>query len=349
MENLSVSQIAVNEKIAEKIGLRISPEVKAMQKKFGDGDAATGRRPYRLSFVSYVESDISEDVSAGFREQMSLRGLVEGRDYLLKAYSAQGDMANLTGIMDAVSGAQPDLLLTVSTPVLQAAIKRAAGLPTVFGAVANPVRAGAGKSNEDHLPQLTGISTESDFEGMCRIVREVLPKARRLGTLFVPAEVNSVYYKERFEEVASAFGFELVAVASATASEAADAAGALVGRDIDALCQISDNVSEAAFPAILQAALKYRVPVFSFVSGKVERGGAILAVARDFSQVGRDMADLSVRILSGERPAGMPFRPVSKTRLVVNLENADHFGLTLPASLIQRADEAGQKSRAHGN
>ena len=125
--------------------------------------------------------------------------------------------------MDAALSDGADLLLTLSTPTLQAALRRAGDVPIVFTFVADAVAAGAGRSNEDHLPNVTGVPDGGAYEELIDIVSACLPGARRIGTLFVPAEVNSVYNKERIEKAATRHGLELVAVPVNTSAEVSDA------------------------------------------------------------------------------------------------------------------------------
>ena len=87
-----------------------------------------------------------------------------------------------------------------------------------YGLRANAVWAGAGRSDTDHLPNVTGVYLPAAYEEMIALVREVLPQARVLGTLYVPSEVNTVYHRDRFVEAARKAGLEIVTVAANTAS-----------------------------------------------------------------------------------------------------------------------------------
>ena len=296
-------------------------------------------QPARVRLLSYLDEPNSEEVRKGFLAGLESLGFVSGQTLELKTACAQGDMAALISLVnDAVSG-QPDLLAVISTPTLQAALQKAGALSVVFGNVANPLVAGAGESFTRHRPNVTGVSTLSDFEGMVRVVRECLPAARRIGTLFCPAEVNSVFYQEELAQATRRAGLNLTALPVAASADVADAALALAGREIDAICQVSDNLNNAAFSGIVQAARKHRKPLFAFGTPQVQNGGACVAVARDFEQAGRDMAGLAARVLRGEAPGALPFQYVSATRIAVNLENAARCGLTVPESLLRRADE----------
>jgi ABC-type uncharacterized transport system substrate-binding protein len=204
--------------------------------------------------------------------------------------------------------------------------------------VADPKIAGAGKTDEDHLPNFTGSYLPPPHQDALPLIRTLLPNLRRIGTLYVPSEVNSVFYRDDLDRVARAAGIELVSVGVTTMGEVPDAAMALCGRGIDALCQISDNMSGACFAPIAQAAKRTRVPLIAFASGHV-RNGAMLSIARDYRDNGEQSGRMAARVLRGEKPAGIPFAPVLKTRVLVNPAAAADYGVSVPKQLLDRADE----------
>jgi ABC-type uncharacterized transport system substrate-binding protein len=295
-------------------------------------------RTWRIDLVQYVSvldvEEAEEGVQAGFREA----GLVEGRDYISTTRNAQGDMATINSLVDAALAEKSDLLITFSTPVLQVALQRARGVPIVFNYLASPEAAGAGKSDTDHLPNVTGVYLHGAYDDMLALIRQIRPNARRLGTLFVPSEVNSVFHQELLEAATRKAGFELVSVPANTSPEVADAALALVSRGIDAICQIPGNLTASAFPNIAQVARRGRVPIFAFQSAQAH-GGAALVLARDYRDGGRMAALLAARVMRGERPATLPFQRVTKTRLFVNLTAAREANLAIPSAIVSRADE----------
>jgi ABC-type uncharacterized transport system substrate-binding protein len=295
-------------------------------------------RTWRVDLIQYVSIIDVEEAEQGVRDGFREAGLIEGRDYLSTTRNAQGDMATINTLVDAALAEKSDLLLTFSTPVLQAALQRARGIPIVFNYLASPQAAGAGKSDTDHLPNVTGVYLHGAYDEMLAIIRQVQPKAHRLGTLFVPAEVNSVFHQQLLDAAARKAGFELVTVPANTSPEVADAALALVSRGIDAICQIPGNLTAAAFPTVAQVARRARVPVFAFQSAQA-KAGAALVLARDYRDGGRLAALLAARVMRGERPAALPFQQVTKTRMFVNLSSARETNLAIPADLIRRADE----------
>ena len=277
-----------------------------------------------------------EEAEEGVLGGLRTSGLVEGRDYRVRIRNAQGDMATMNSLVDAAIMDGTNLLITFSTPTLQAAIQRSQGVPVVFNYVANAVWAGAGRSDTDHLPNVTGVYLPGAYEEMIALVREVLPQARVLGTLYVPAEVNTVYHRDRFVEAARQAGFEVVTVAANTASEVADAALSLASRRIDAICQLPGNLIASAFPTIAAAARRSRLPLFGFQTSAAE-AGAHLVVARDYRDAGAAAALLAVRIMRGESPASIPFEASRETRLVANPQAAQVIGLRIPQAVLARA------------
>jgi ABC-type uncharacterized transport system substrate-binding protein len=247
-------------------------------------------------------------------------------------------MSTVSGLVDAAVAGGADLLITFSTPVLQAALQKVKRLPIVFTYVADPIVAGAGTSLEEHRENVTGSFLMSDYSQMIPLVRAIVPSVKRVGTVYVPAEANMVAQREVMAKAMRDAGIELRAVAANSAAEVGDAAFALVAGGVDAICQLPGNLTAGAFPSLSQVAKRARVPVFGFQSAQA-RTGAIAVAARDYYDSGREAAHMAARVMRGESPAKMPFVGISKTRLYVNLDTAREIGLTVPPSLVARADE----------
>jgi ABC-type uncharacterized transport system substrate-binding protein len=299
---------------------------------------APSRKRWQLDVLEYVNMPEVEDAEHGIRAGLEAAGLIADRDYVIRIRNAQGDMPTLNTLVDAALGDGTDLLMPLSTPALQAALQRARDRPIVFTVIANPFLAGAGRSNDDHLPNVTGIPTMGAYDEVIAVVRECLPAARRIGTLFVPAEVNSVFNKDQLAIAARKSGMELVVVPANTSAEVSDAALALASQTIEAIVQIGASLTTASFAAIGQAARRSRMPLFGFLSSNAREGAAVV-VARDYFDGGREAGLVAARIMRGERPADIPFAPLQKTRLVVNANAARTGALALPPSLLRRADE----------
>lgn len=292
----------------------------------------------RVLLIEYVNILDVEEAERGVRSGLREAGLAEGSDYLLTARNAQGDMAALNSMVDAAIAEDADLQITMSAPTLQAALRRGRGKPMVFTYVADPFAAGAGKSDRDHPVNVTGVYNRPAVTELLAALREVLPAAKVLSTLYAPAEVNSLYFHRQLEDEARRAGFEVRSTAINEANSASDAALAACQGGVDALCPVGGNLTAVTFPSIIQAANRARVPVFGFLTSQAE-GGALLCVARDFYDGGREAGLMAARVLRGESPGAIPFEPVRKTRVIVNLNAARLCGVNLSPALIGRADQ----------
>jgi ABC-type uncharacterized transport system substrate-binding protein len=299
---------------------------------------AKAAKKWKISMIAYVQVLDTEEAAAGVREGLEKQKLVAGTDYELTERNALGDMATLSGLIDAAVTDRADMIVTLSTPTLQAALRRAGNIPIVFTYCANGLTAGAGKSEADHLPNVTGVQTKGAYGDLLQVVRECLPNARTIGTLVVPSEVNMVYHRDRLAEAAKAMGIEVVSVAAETSAEVPDAAMALCQRKIDAVCQIPGNLTATAFPGIARAARVSKTPLFAS-QGSQARAGAPVVVARDYHDAGVDTAALIARIIRGESPASIPFETFSRNRLILNPKAAEALGMAIPQSLYGKADE----------
>ncbi len=295
-------------------------------------------KKWKIAVVLYNESAPAEETLAGMKDGWKKSRLVEGKDYTVKTYSAQGDMAALPGIFDAAMTDGADLVVPMSTPSLQSAIHKIRTLPVVFTMIANPMAAGAGKSYEDHLPNFTGVAVLSPFGDMLDVLEKYYPSYKRIGTLFCPAEANSVDLKDALEAECKKRGFTLEAIAANSAAEFADSAMSLASRPIDAIVQISDNLSSSGFTAITKAARQTRKPLFSLNSTTVPMGAPI-AMGRDYHDAGIVTVEMIEKVIAGEDPAKMPFVLPPKVKCTISLPNAEAIGMTFPEALLKQANK----------
>lgn len=294
------------------------------------------RRPYEIRILRYNDAQFSADTVRGILDGFEAAGWKEGREFQVRILNAQGDMSTLNSVVVAAVSDRPDLLMPVSTPALQATLRQAGSLPVVFSSVGDAVRAGAGESETNHLPNVTGITTKSPFEGMARLIKDMMPEARVVGTLFSPAEINSELYRHWFEEALTEVGLRLIAVPVNTSAETAEATVALLQQSPAVMAQVADNATRPGYANMIQRAGAAGIPFFSFDSAGM-KDGAALALARDYYQTGFEAAAVAIRVLQGQDPAGIPFTNTQTELLVVNPKVLDAFGLRLPPDARARA------------
>ncbi len=292
---------------------------------------------FKLRLVLYSETEFAERCKEGIIDGLVKAGLREGRDFEMKYYNAQGDMSTLSSIMTTIKSDRADLLFTVSTPALQAALRQAGpDTKIVFTGVGDGVKAGAGTSETNHLPNVTGITTRSPFDGMAKIIHETMPAAKRVGTLFSPAEINSVLYKDWFSTALKKQGIQLLAIPVSSSTDIAQAATELCRSNIQMVCQIVDNLTRPGFALISRKAYEKNLPVFVFDSDQMKDGGAI-CLARDYYDAGIEAAKKAVDVLFGENPASIPFNNTKSERMLYQPALAKKYNLKMSESFLQKA------------
>jgi ABC-type uncharacterized transport system substrate-binding protein len=291
----------------------------------------------RIVAVTYAETPPTEDALAGTIEALALAGFRDGQSVTLTVRSAQLDAGTLNSIMAQVAEERPDLLLTFSTPTLQAAMRRMRGVPVVFNLVASPEAAKVCTTPGDHLPGFTGVSSVSDYGALAKAIREAFPSARLASGVFCPSEINSEYNRVEMGRALVAVGMEYRPMPADRPSDVPAALDAAIAQRPDVLIALSDNLSSTAMPAVLKASAGARMPLVGFVSDLAE-GGALFVLARDFRELGAQGGELAVRVLRGESPDTMPIELPRTTRLIVNEASARALEISLPRALVERAD-----------
>ena len=290
---------------------------------------------FKIVLIQYNDSPLSELSQEGIKEGLKQSGLTEGTDYSMKVYNAQGDISTLNLIFDAVINEKPGLVFVTSTPTLQIAVKKIRDIPVVFSVVADPVLAGAGSSFEEHLPNITGISTMGDYSGMIDLIKLILPEAKKIGTIFAPGEINSVRNMEDLKKNAVSAGIELISVPVTSSAEVADAAMSLTAMKPGIVCQIVDNLTSVSIASILKVCNDRNIPMFGFISDQAEKG-AVVVLSRDYKQAGIDAVRLAKKIMDGSEPSLIPFEFVSKTNILINQEAAAKYGITIPGEVLTK-------------
>ncbi len=281
-----------------------------------------------------------------FIRALNDQGLRDGENVRLILRNAMGDIPEAQRLAQEFVSERVDMIVAFSTPCFQAAMHATRDIPIVFSSVANPYLAGARTSDENRVPNVAGVSSRGPIKESLSFIREVMPDAVRIGTLWTPSELNSGYYLELARESANDLGFEIVTVPVTNASEVLLSTQVLINKNIDAIYQISDNTINATFEAVGEVASENGVPLFGGHPYST-RLGACAALGWDFSEMGYKAGLIAIRVKNGEDPAKIPFLYMSEVKLSLNLEAAQNQGILFSEDIRERADEifpSGEKS-----
>lgn len=299
---------------------------------FGSGLSAEMIRIGEHQIVSHPALD---NDSKGFKAALEEEGFVEGKNISIDRQNAQGDQANCAIIARKFEDDRVDLIHAISTPNAQASVKVSKSIPIVFSSVTDPVATGIVPRMGKTGTHVTGVSDRWPITLQCRMYQDLLPSAKRWGTIYNPGDVNVTFHVKEMKEAVEKMGGKLVEAHVSTSSEVMQAAQSLVGR-VDAIHITSDNTSVSAFESIVKICNENDIPLFAGDRDSVPRG-ALAAYGPDYFLVGYTAGKKAARILKGENPGEIPAGLASDYSLWVSLKFAELQGVRLPMTLIQKA------------
>jgi putative ABC transport system substrate-binding protein len=272
-----------------------------------------------------------------FRQGLRERGYVEGQSILVE-YGASSSVAQLPDAAAELIRLKIDALVASGTAAVLHARNATSTIPVVFVAAIDPVATGVVASLAHPGGNVTGVSADqAALTGKrMELVRELLPKLSRIALLVrEPSPDTSAYVKEA-ERASRTLGTPLQVL---TVRDPGDFDGAFsAARGASALVQASDALFTGHRVQLATLALKHRLPTISGLSEMVQAGG-LMSYGPNLADIHRLAAAQVAKILKGAKPADLPVEQATKFELAINLKTAKALGLTIPPSVLARADE----------
>jgi len=276
-----------------------------------------------------------DETRAGFFKALADSGYVRDSTITVVERNAQGDIPTLSLIMSDFKQQRVTHVATVSSVATQAALKVFTDRPIIFGAVANPYVIGAGVSPTKHRPNVTGAEIPLPVDSAIILAHEAFPTVKVWGTLFDPADPFAEFYLEKAKAGATAAGVTFITVACTAPGDIAAGIQALKAQGAGGVVQIPSIMIGGGFSAVVKSTRQANLPL---VATSTSFRGAPVALGLSFYANGYDMGIMMIRVLRGANPATMPFHAATLRTLVVDLDAAREYGVTVPAAIISRAD-----------
>jgi len=232
-----------------------------------------------------------------------------------------------------------DVIVTVDTPPTQAAQRATSIIPIVIAVSADPVGAGLVKSLSHPGGNATGLSLlapETDQKTL-EVLKDTLPKTRRVAMIFDPKNRGMMIRLKAIETAATNLAIELQTIPALSSNELAVALGVAANDPPDALFVLSP-IYAAHQKEILEFATKAKVPMLVDTSGLAGEPGVLLSYGADIAALFRRAAAFVDKILKGAKPADLPVEQPAKFDLVINLKTAKTLGVSVPSTVLLRAD-----------
>ena len=278
---------------------------------------------------------------AAFREGLKEAGYVEGQNVAIEFRWADGHYDRLPRLAaELVDRRVAVLVATGGSSSALAAMRATSAIPVVFSAGADPVGLGLVSSlnrpggNSTGVALLTSELVPKRFE----VLRELVPNARIVGALVNPGSTTLERDAKALQQAAAAHGVPIQIVRASLEADFEPAFATLVRAGVGALLVGSDPFFESRRGPLVALAARHALPTIYDTRDYVEDGG-LISYGADFGSGYHQVGVYAGRILAGAKPADLPVVQLKSIELVINLKTAKALGLTVPPSILARADE----------
>ncbi|MGH2361296.1 MAG: ABC transporter substrate-binding protein, partial [bacterium] len=302
--------------------------------------ADPAQRIVRVGFVDPESPSTAVRGVPAFWQRLRELGWVEGQNLVIETRWAEGRIDRLPALMEEVVGRKVDALVTYSTPGALAAKNATSTVPIVVALMGDPFASGVADSLARPGSNLTGLSLawgEGIAGKWLELLQETVP---RLSTVAIIANSDSPLSRglaKELEVIAPTRGLKLVIIA-VREPESLDRAFKQAYREAQAVLVLPDPLTVHNRRRITALATRHRLPGMYGLLEFVDAGG-LMAYGVDHTVLLQRAADYVDKILRGAKPADLPIEQPTKFELVVNLKTAKALGITIPQSILLRADE----------
>ncbi len=292
---------------------------------------------WRIGFLSVRQEP---DMQAAFARGMSDLGYIEGKNLLIESRSADGKTERLAALVNDLVRLKVDVIVTAGTVATGAAQRATDTIPIVMGASADPIGNGFVKSLAHPGGNITGLSTlrTDTSPKLLEMLRSVAPSLSRVAVLVNPANTSQPILVKGVQSAAQSMSLTILPVEVRTAPDIESAFSAISQGKAGAVIVVRDGVFLEQRRQIAELAVKNRLLTVSDNREYVD-AGALMSYGPSLADQLRRAASYVDKILKGAKPGDLPVEQPTKLELVINLKTAKALGLTIPQSLLLRADE----------
>ena len=294
----------------------------------------------RIGFLSAAPLSSITARTDAFRQGLRNFGYVEGKNITIDWRSADDKWDRLPALASELVALKVALIVTAEGPAAVAAWKATQSIPIVMGQSGDPIALGLVTSLSRPGGNVTGLTTiSSELPGkQVELLREAVPKLSRLAVLSNPGNLVAPTALKHTEAATRALGLPLQVQNVKDASALPDAFSTMTKERADGLIVFPDPMFLTQRTQIADLAARHRLPAIYGIPEHAQAGG-LMSYAANRAALFRRAAIYVDKILKGAKPGDLPVEQPTKFELVINIKTAKALGLTIPQSLLLRADE----------
>ena len=294
----------------------------------------------RVGFLGAESPSTNQHFFDAFRQGLRTHGYVDGQNVTLEERWAEGRNERFPELMGELVRLKASVILTISAPAAVAAKNATTTIPIVF-ITGDPMGSGLVRSFARPGGNLTGLSISlgEEFSGKwLELLKEAVPRISRAAVLYNPTNPANAAYLTVLRGVAQKLGVKLQPIGVKDPAGFDGAFASMSAERAQALVVVIDPLTVRYRGRIAELATKNRLPAMYGFREFADAGG-LMAYGANVAELCRRAATYVDRILKGSRPGDMPVEQPTKFELVINLKTAKALGLTIPPSLLLRADQ----------
>jgi len=304
-------------------------------------EAQPAGKVYRIGLLEFSAPDAARQALwASFRQRMRELGYVEGQTVTYEPRWAQDDNDRLSRLAAELVGLKTDVIVTAATVSALAAKRATATIPIVMATGADPMAVGLVANLRQPGGNVTGMTTINSELAAKRLelIRIVVPRASRIAILWDDTGSAFRFALDTTEAEAKRAGFTLQGVSVRGPAEIEAAFATVLRGRAGALSIAPSPMFFSHRKRLAELAIKHRLPTVVALREYAEAGG-LVSYGADNSDMFRGAAVFVDKILKGAKPGDLPMEQPTKFELIINLKTAKALGLTIPPSLLARADQ----------
>lgn len=284
--------------------------------------------PIKIGILQFAEHPSLDNCRMGLIEGLKDNGYIENENIKIIYSNAQANSALLNQLAEDMAS-KVDLAFSIATPAAQALYNYSMDkLPLVYTAVSDPLAAGLANEDGKNEHNITGTCDALPIEGQLRLIAEMLGENKKVGILYTTSEVNSISALKTYKSLAAKYNLEIVEEGISALSDLPLAVSNLLPK-VDCISNLTDNTVVSGLALLIDSANQARKPVFGSEIEQVKRG-CVAACGLEYIDLGKQTANMAVRILKGEKASAMPFETIEKSTYYVNADIAESLGLETP-------------------
>ena len=304
-------------------------------------EAQPAGKVHRIGFLSSGSSTATTPLSEAFLQGLRELGWVEGQNFVIQYRSAEGRSDRLPDFAAELVRLKVDIIVAPGSPAAAAAKNATGTIPIVMIAVGSPVEQGLIASLARPGGNVTGLSFSVGLEIFGKeleLLKEIVPKVHRVTILSNPANPAHALAIRGVKGAAQSLGVQLQLLEARGPTEFDGAFAAMAQERAGALLVVADTLFLVHRTRLADLAARSRLPAAYGFRDNVEAGG-LMSYGPSVPDLFRRAATYVDKILKGAKPADLPVEQPTKFELVINMKTAKALGLTMPSSLLQRADQ----------